>query len=67
MGYSGQMWASKESPRSSLRDDKENKIDSDSDLMANHNTIVANGNLDANGYGQVRGTNLLEVDAYDGY
>ena len=43
------------------------RVDSDSDFMAGYNTVVANGNLGPDGYGQVWGTNHLELDAHDGY
>lgn len=43
------------------------RVESDCDMMTGYNTIVANGNFDANGFGAVWGTNAMEVDAYDGY
>jgi hypothetical protein len=43
------------------------RVDSDSDFMAGYNTVVANGNLGADGFGQVWGSNTLELAACDGY
>lgn len=42
------------------------RVEADTDMVTGTNNIIANGNLDANGFGVVWGTNTLEVDAYDG-
>jgi hypothetical protein len=43
------------------------RAESDDDRCTGWQTVIANSNLNADGYGQVWATYRMEVDAYDGY